>query len=102
MDLLKKTIEEIKKIDNMYLDKKEVLKRLTDIKKEHKKQLALLRVSNWVACKDKLPEERKTVLVYTSEHGTATAIFTNGNWRVRGLSMMTEVTHWMDRPKPPC
>ena len=34
MELLLKTIEEIKQVDNMYLDKKEVLKRLNEIKKQ--------------------------------------------------------------------
>lgn len=34
MELLKQTIKEIKDIENMYLDKKEVLKRLIQIKKE--------------------------------------------------------------------
>lgn len=34
MELLEQTIKEIKDIENMYLDKKEVLKRLIQIKKE--------------------------------------------------------------------
>lgn len=34
MELLEQTIKEIKEIENMYLDKKEVLKRLIQIKKE--------------------------------------------------------------------
>jgi len=34
MELLEQTIKEIKDIENMYLDKKEVLKRLVQIKKE--------------------------------------------------------------------
>jgi hypothetical protein len=34
MELLKQTIKEIKAIDTMYLDKKEVLKRLSLIEKE--------------------------------------------------------------------
>jgi hypothetical protein len=34
MELLEQTIKEIKGIENMYLDKKEVLKRLIQIKKE--------------------------------------------------------------------
>jgi len=34
MELLLKTIEEIKQVDNLYLDKKQVLKRLNEIKKQ--------------------------------------------------------------------
>lgn len=38
MELLEQTIKEIKAIDTMYLDKKEVLKRLSLIKKELNKR----------------------------------------------------------------
>ena len=38
MELLEQTIKEIKAIDTMYLDKKEVLKRLALIKKEINKR----------------------------------------------------------------
>lgn len=43
MELLKQTIKEIKAIDTMYLDKKEVLKRLALIKKELDKRSGQLK-----------------------------------------------------------
>jgi hypothetical protein len=63
MELLKETIEEIKSTDTMYLDKKEVLKRLTLIKKELNKRSELLSFLDWFKTKPELSEWNNDVIL---------------------------------------
>jgi len=63
MELLEQTIKEIKDIENMYLDKKEVLKRLNLIKKELNKRSELLSFLDWFKTKPELSEWNNDVIL---------------------------------------
>ena len=67
------------------------------------KQLALLRVSNWVACKDKLPSYYDSFLVVWQKD--VLQLFFDPKekiWHTHDMEEYKKVTHWMELPEPPC
>lgn len=66
-------------------------------------------VSKWISCKDKMPEEYKTVLVYEKDYGVMIGelekkFFDTRYFIARKSGMIlrtTEVTHWQPLPEPP-
>ena len=53
-------------------------------------------ISQWISVKDRLPEERKRVLVY-NEGGITIAWRDKGEWD----DIFLTVTHWQPLPEPP-
>ena len=66
-------------------------------------------VNRWISCKDKMPEEYKTVLVYEKDYGVMIGELEKKFFdtqyfiaRKSGLILRTtEVTHWQPLPEPP-
>lgn len=66
-------------------------------------------VNKWISCKDKMPEEYKTVLVYEKDYGVMIGELEKKFFdtqyfiaRKSGLILRTtEVTHWQPLPEPP-
>lgn len=66
-------------------------------------------VDRWISCKDKMPEEYKTVLVYEKDYGVMIGelekkFFDTQFFIARKSGMIlrtTEVTHWQPLPEPP-
>jgi hypothetical protein len=67
-------------------------------------------MSEWISVKDKLPEDRKTVLVFTEGLTTLTGIRMASYDKTQPLSMFWHgvimghgrgVTHWQPLPDPP-
>ena len=66
-------------------------------------------VDRWISCKDKMPEEYKTVLVYEKDYGVMIGELEKKFFdtqyfiaRKSGLILRTtEVTHWQPLPEPP-
>ena len=77
---------------------------ITDILKEyHAEQLALCNVSNWVACKDKLPLYYDSYLVVW-QNDVLQLFFDEKEkiWHTNEMEEYKNVTHWMELPEPPC
>ena len=63
----------------------------------------------WVACKDRLPRERGTYLVYEHSYPEPIRIcafgtsqrWDNGRDKIRRKVPGQGITHWMPLPKPP-
>lgn len=57
----------------------------------------------WISVYDKLPEERKTVLVYTERKECHTGAIRGKFWIIGGRFDFDigKATHWMPIPKPP-
>jgi hypothetical protein len=73
-------------------------KRLLD---EESKQLNLPPVINWVACTDKLPEDRNFVLVRDNIGQYDIGNYYNNEWHTETPMVNNGITHWMPI-KPPC
>ena len=66
-------------------------------------------IDGWISCKDKMPEEYKTVLVYEKDYGVMIGELEKKFFdtqyfiaRKSGLILRTtEVTHWQPLPEPP-
>lgn len=61
-------------------------------------------VDRWISCKDEMPEEYKTVLVYEKDYGVMIGEFDNQCFIARksGLLIRTSnVTRWQPLPEPP-
>ena len=62
-------------------------------------------MSEWISVKDRLPEDRKAVLIRCPEIKCSfTAIWREGTWEYFGASSQPvrfEVTHWQPLPPPP-
>ena len=67
--------------------------------------------SKWISVKDRLPETRHAVLVYTPHHKNiwAASMHEDGNWYIwsPGGKVLLDpdwngpITHWMPLPEPP-
>ena len=66
-------------------------------------------LDRWISCKDKMPEEYKTVLVYEKDYGVMIGELEKKFFdtqffiaRKSGIILRTtEVTHWQPLPEPP-
>lgn len=63
-------------------------------------------VSGWVSVKDRLPESRHAVLVYTSHHKNiwVASMHEDGNWYIWSPGnrvLLDPDLHWMPLPEPP-
>ena len=66
-------------------------------------------INQWISCKEKMPEEYKTVLVYEKDYGVMIGELEKKFFdtqyfiaRKSGLILRTtEVTHWQPLPEPP-
>ena len=63
------------------------------------KKLALLRVINWVACKDDKPVDGKEYLISDGEDVTEAQWYDDSKW---GGEPYDSYTHYAEKPKPPC
>ena len=62
------------------------------------KQLAS---SKWIPVTERLPEERKWVLIYTEIGRTLVAAWYGDGWGTTSFVALNNVTHWMPLPEPP-
>ncbi len=66
------------------------------------KQLLLHGVSNWLACKDKLPEHGETVLTYTPLTEMASEQIRLMKYGTLKSGFPAGITHWQKINKPTC
>lgn len=59
-------------------------------------------MAEWIATKDRLPEEGQSVLVHYVDGWMPIAFLINGKWyQSGGETSWLSVTHWMPLPEPP-
>ena len=68
----------------------------------HKQRLRLHGVSNWLACKDKLPEHGETVLTYTPLTEMASEQIRLMKYGTLKSGFPAGITHWQKINKPTC
>ena len=60
-----------------------------------------LRKRQWISVKDRLPENRGKVLIYSQEYGVREGFYDMPiQWFILGLDF-TSPTHWQPMPEPP-
>jgi hypothetical protein len=62
-------------------------------------------VISWVAVEDKMPESGQCVLLYSTKSGVGEGAWISAKghfeqWRWN--TILTNVSHWMPMPEPPC
>ena len=62
-------------------------------------------VIRWVAVEDKMPPSGQCVLLYSKKSGVAEGAWLEAKGHFeqwRWSAIMTNVSHWMELPEPPC
>ena len=70
-----------------------------------KSALGISDVISWVAVEEKMPESGQCVLLYSPKSGVGEGAWISAKghfeqWRWN--SILTNVSHWMPMPEPPC
>ena len=70
-----------------------------------KPPLLIADVIKWVAVQEKMPESGQCVLLYSSKSGVGEGAWISAKghfeqWRWNAI--LTNVSHWMPMPEPPC
>jgi len=88
-------------------DSKLLIRNLRKMKEqeEQKQALDLSNVMQWVATDKEMPPSGQCVLLYSVKSGVAEGAWISAKghfeqWRWNAI--MTNVTHWMPMPEPPC
>ena len=88
-------------------DSKLLIRNLRKMKEQEqqKQALDLSNVMQWVATDKEMPPSGQCVLLYSAKSGVAEGAWISAKghfeqWRWNAI--MTNVTHWMPMPEPPC
>jgi len=76
-----------------------------NLNEPQKQPLLIADVISWVAVEEKMPESGQCVLLYSPKSGVGEGAWISAKghfeqWRWN--SILTNVSHWMPMPEPPC